>query len=131
MEEWRYTPRILNLRTRYRCVMCFDPRSLYFQGKRRRTDWKGVWVCLGAPSGRCGGVKNLFPLSGIEPDAYLVIPVCHPLILNLMEVRLPVWDTKRSGEKDVRVFLPNMRNNPQKKRKVIKTDGFRFGVMSP
>lgn len=58
--------------------MSFALRSLLLQAKRRRTDWKGVCVGLGAPSVRCGGVKNLFLLSRIEPDAYLVIPVCHP-----------------------------------------------------
>jgi hypothetical protein len=60
-------PRILDLGTRWRWVVSFTARPLYFRGK---SPWYPLNWTLGGPQsrfGRGGGEKNSQPPPGIEP----------------------------------------------------------------
>jgi hypothetical protein len=59
--------RILDLGTRWRSVVSFTPRPLYFQGNN---PWYPIDRRLGGPQSRSGqgGEKNSQPLPGLEPQ---------------------------------------------------------------
>jgi len=66
-------PRILDLGTRWRLVVSFNPWSLYPQGTSPRY---ALDRRLGGPqnrSGRCGEKKNYKPLEGFE------LPIIQPV----------------------------------------------------
>jgi hypothetical protein len=65
-EEWRYTSTALNLGTRWSWVASFLIQSLYSKERSLDTDFIRGWV---GPKGwyrRCGEVKNLLLLPGME-----------------------------------------------------------------
>jgi hypothetical protein len=66
MGEWRYSSNILDLGTRWRCVVSFTPRSLY--PRLKRPHYK-LDMRLGLPqiqSELCGVEKNFLTLLGIK-----------------------------------------------------------------
>jgi hypothetical protein len=66
-------PRIIDLGTRWRCVVSFTPQPLYRQGK---SPWYTLDRRLGGPlsrSGRGSEEKNSQPLQGIKP------PIIQPV----------------------------------------------------
>jgi hypothetical protein len=66
-------PCILDLGTRWRCVISFMPQLLYYQGK---SPWYPMDRRLGKPqnwSGHSGEEKNSQPLLGLEP------PIIQPV----------------------------------------------------
>jgi hypothetical protein len=71
--EWRYSPRIFYLGTRWRWVVSFTPQPIYHQGK---STWYPLDRRLGEPqsrSGRGGEEKHSQPLLGLEP------PIIQPV----------------------------------------------------
>jgi hypothetical protein len=82
MGQWRNIFTILDLCTRWRWVVSFTPRQIYYQGNSPRNP---LYRWLGWPqnrSGRCGEEKILLPLPGIT---------VKPSRMLLVKVRAPLW----------------------------------------
>jgi hypothetical protein len=87
--RWCISPCILDLRTRWRWVVSFTPRSLYPQ-------WKSPWHLFyrrldgsQSRSGRVGEEKKSQPLPGFEP--LIIQPVAQRYINDLSLLRETVY----------------------------------------
>jgi hypothetical protein len=74
MGKWRYSSAILDVGTRWRCVVSFTPRPLLLSGKKPGTHWIGGLVGLRACLGSVEFRKS-FPLPGSKPLQSSLYPV--------------------------------------------------------
>jgi hypothetical protein len=68
-------PRVLDLGTRWRCVISFTSRSLYPQGKSSWYPWDRRPAGPQSRPGRCGEERNSQPLPGL--DSPIIQPVAQ------------------------------------------------------
>jgi hypothetical protein len=74
MGEWRYSSTILDLGTRWRCVVSFTLRILYTRGKEAPvTNWIGGWV--GPRVGADAVKKNKSCTAGNVTRTFQPIPI--------------------------------------------------------
>jgi hypothetical protein len=82
--EWRYTPHISDLGTRWRQVVSFTPWLLYPQGKSPDTHWKGGWV--GPRASLDAVVKRKIPSLWWDLNPLIIQPIAQCYTTELSQI---------------------------------------------